>query len=154
MKTPIFLSLNLLRFCGEWVRSGRKHGHLCLIAWLSAILRCSRCLAGSRRERTAHGSLFPYLCPPFMPEDEAWHCMGYEPGAGALGIFAGRPLHAYSSGGWNNRQLLQRVSPSILHAIERIPMMNDSGPARDAVAVLHEMRHCWTTMHVTAYRPG
>jgi outer membrane protein OmpA-like peptidoglycan-associated protein len=55
---------------------------------------------------------------------------------GALGLFTLATIAALLSSGWNNRQLLQRVSFDIAR-YDRIPM-NDFGPKADAVAVLRD----------------
>ncbi|KTR99493.1 OmpA family protein [Pantoea dispersa] len=54
----------------------------------------------------------------------------------ALAIFTLAAMAALLSSGWNNRQLLQRVSFDIAH-YERIPMQ-DFAPKADAVAVLRD----------------
>ena len=54
----------------------------------------------------------------------------------ALAIFTLAAMAALLSSGWNNRQLLQRVSFDIAR-YERIPMQ-DFAPKADAVAVLRD----------------
>ncbi len=78
-------------------------------------------------------SLFPDFILPLLPEGRgltprgrAFRC--------ALGIFTLAAIAALLSSGWNNRQLLQRVSFDIAR-YDRIPM-HDFGPKADAVAVL------------------
>ncbi|MGR3774092.1 OmpA family protein [Edwardsiella anguillarum] len=62
------------------------------------------------------------------PRGRAFRC--------ALGIFTLAAIAALLSSGWNNRQLLQRVSFDIAR-YDRIPM-HDFGPKADAVAVLRD----------------
>ncbi|WP_411749433.1 OmpA family protein [Serratia marcescens] len=78
-------------------------------------------------------SPLPDFILPLLPEGRgltsrgrAWRC--------ALGIFTLAAIAALLSSGWNNRQLLQRVSFDIAR-YDRIPM-HDFGPKADAVAVL------------------
>ncbi len=78
-------------------------------------------------------SPFPDFILPLLPEgrdltprERAWRC--------ALGLFTLAAVAALLSSGWNNRQLLQRVSFDIAR-YDRIPV-HDFGPKADAVAVL------------------
>lgn len=78
-------------------------------------------------------SLFPDFILPLLPEgqgltprERTWRS--------ALGIFTLAAIAALLSSGWNNRQLLQRVSFDIAR-YDRIPM-HDFEPKADAVAVL------------------
>jgi len=80
-------------------------------------------------------SLFPNFVLPLLPEGRGLTPHG-RTWRGALGIFTLATIAALLSSGWNNRQLLQRVSFDIAR-YERIPM-NDFGPKADAVAVLRE----------------
>ncbi|EMA2160471.1 OmpA family protein, partial [Enterobacter hormaechei] len=80
-------------------------------------------------------SLFPNFVLPLLPEGRGLTPHG-RTWRGALGILTLATIAALLSSGWNNRQLLQRVSFDIAR-YERIPM-NDSGPKADAVAVLRE----------------
>lgn len=80
-------------------------------------------------------SPFPDFVLPLLPEGEgltsrgrSWRC--------ALGIFTLAATAALLSSGWNNRQLLQRVSFDIAR-YGRIPMQ-DSGPKASAVATLRD----------------
>ncbi|MEG5551169.1 OmpA family protein, partial [Enterobacter wuhouensis] len=80
-------------------------------------------------------SLFPDFILPLLPEgrgltprERTWRC--------ALGIFTLATIAALLSSGWNNRQLLHRVSFDIV-SYDRISM-DDYGPKADAVAVLRE----------------
>ncbi|CAI0890561.1 OmpA family protein [Serratia ficaria] len=80
-------------------------------------------------------SPFPDFILPLLPEGRgltsrgrAWRC--------ALGIFTLAAIAALLGSGWNNRQLLHRVSFDIAR-YDRIPM-DDYGPKADAVAVLRE----------------
>ncbi|MEE4484076.1 OmpA family protein [Serratia ficaria] len=80
-------------------------------------------------------SPFPDFVLPLLPEGRgltsrgrAWRC--------ALGIFTLAAIAALLGSGWNNRQLLHRVSFDIAR-YDRIPM-DDYGPKADAVAVLRE----------------
>ncbi|MDR7344992.1 outer membrane protein OmpA-like peptidoglycan-associated protein [Pantoea alhagi] len=80
-------------------------------------------------------SPFPDFILPLLPEGRgltprgrAFRC--------ALGIFTLAAIAALLSSGWNNRQLLQRVSFDITR-YDRIPM-HDFGPKADAVAVLRD----------------
>lgn len=80
-------------------------------------------------------SPFPDSVLPLLPEGEgltshgrSWRC--------ALGIFTLAATAALFSSGWNNRQLLQRVSFDIAR-YDRIPMQ-DSGPKASAVATLRD----------------
>ncbi|MFP1825739.1 OmpA family protein [Lonsdalea quercina] len=80
-------------------------------------------------------SPFPDFILPLLPEgrgltprERTWRC--------ALGIFTLAAIAALLSSGWNNRQLLQRVSFDIAR-YERITMQ-DFGPKADAVAVLRD----------------
>lgn len=62
------------------------------------------------------------------PRGRTWRC--------ALGLITLAAMAALLSSGWNNRQLLQRVSFDIAR-YDRIPM-RDYGPKADAVAVLRD----------------
>lgn len=62
------------------------------------------------------------------PRGRAWRC--------ALGIFTLAAIAALIASGWNNHQLLQRVSFDIAR-YDSIPM-DDYGPKAAAVAALHE----------------
>ena len=80
-------------------------------------------------------SPFPDFILPLLPEGQgltprgrAWRC--------ALGIFTLAAITALLSSGWNNRQLLHRVSFDIAR-YDRISM-DDYGPKAAAVAVLQE----------------
>ncbi|WP_061797983.1 OmpA family protein [Serratia ficaria] len=80
-------------------------------------------------------SPFPDFVLPLLPEGRGltsrgrtWRC--------ALGIFTLAAIAALLGSGWNNRQLLHRVSFDIAR-YDRIPM-DDYGPKADAVAVLRE----------------
>ncbi|HGN9372034.1 TPA: OmpA family protein [Citrobacter pasteurii] len=80
-------------------------------------------------------ALFPDFVLPLLPEGRgltprgrAFRC--------ALGLFTLAAITALLSSGWNNRQLLQRVSFDIARYY-RIPM-NDYGQKADAVAVLRD----------------
>ena len=80
-------------------------------------------------------SPFPDFILPLLPEGRGltprgrtWRC--------ALGIFTLAAIAALLSSGWNNGQLLQRVSFDIAR-YNRIPM-NDFGPKAEAVAVLRD----------------
>lgn len=80
-------------------------------------------------------SPFPDFILPLLPEGRgltprgrAFRC--------SLGIFTLAAIAALLSSGWNNRQLLQRVSFDIAR-YNRIPM-HDYGPKADAVAVLRD----------------
>lgn len=59
-----------------------------------------------------------------------------EPSVVRSGFFTLACIAALLSSGWNNRQLLQRVSFDIAR-YDRIPM-HDFGPKADAVAVLRD----------------
>ncbi|MNG62932.1 Outer membrane porin F precursor [compost metagenome] len=79
--------------------------------------------------------LFPDFILSLLPEgrgltprDRTWRC--------ALGIFTLAAVAALLSSGWNNRQLLHRVSFDIAR-YDRLAM-DDYGPKADAVAVLRE----------------
>ncbi|SCC58231.1 OmpA family protein [Kosakonia oryziphila] len=78
-------------------------------------------------------SPFPDFILPLLPEgrgltprERAFRC--------ALGLFTLAAIAALLSSGWNNRQLLQRVSFDIAR-YDRIPM-HDFGPKADAVGAL------------------
>ncbi|MCP1105986.1 OmpA family protein [Serratia nevei] len=80
-------------------------------------------------------SLFPDFVLPLLPagrgltpRGRAFRC--------ALGIFTLAAIAALLSSGWNNRQLLQRMSFDIAR-YDRIPM-HDFGAKADAVAVLRD----------------
>jgi len=80
-------------------------------------------------------SLFPDFVLPLLPEGDglsprtrAWRC--------ALGLFTLAAVAALLSSGWNNRQLLHRVSFDIAR-YERIAM-EDYGPKADAVEILRD----------------
>lgn len=80
-------------------------------------------------------SLFPDFVLPLLPEGQGltprgrtWRC--------ALAIFTLAAVAALLSSGWNNRQLLHRVSFDIAR-YDRISM-DDYGPKAGAVAVLRE----------------
>ncbi len=80
-------------------------------------------------------SLFPDFVLPLLPEGRgltsrarAWCC--------ALGIFTLAAIAALLSSGWNNRQLLHRVSFDIVH-YGRISM-DDYGPKAEAVKALRQ----------------
>ncbi|BEM14010.1 membrane protein [Serratia marcescens] len=78
---------------------------------------------------------FPDFVLPLLPEGQgltprgrAWRC--------ALRLFTLAAIAALLSSGWNNRQLLHRVSFDIAR-YDRLSM-DDSGPKAEAVAVLQE----------------
>ncbi|MDF7785865.1 OmpA family protein [Pantoea stewartii] len=80
-------------------------------------------------------SSLPDFILPLLPEGKgltprgrAWRC--------ALGIFTLAAIASLLSSGWNNRQLLQRVSFDIAR-YDQIPM-HDFAPKADAVAVLRD----------------
>ncbi|CAI1576412.1 Outer membrane porin F precursor [Serratia quinivorans] len=80
-------------------------------------------------------SPLPDFVLPLLPEGRgltsrgrAWRC--------ALGIFTLAAIAALLSSGWNNRQLLHRVSFDIAR-YDHIPI-DDYGPKTDAVAVLRD----------------
>ncbi|EKM5718933.1 OmpA family protein [Enterobacter cloacae] len=80
-------------------------------------------------------SLFPDFILPLLPEgrgltprERTWRC--------ALGIFTLAAIAALLSSGWNNRQLLQRVSFDIVRY--NSIAMDDYGPKASAVQVLRE----------------
>jgi outer membrane protein OmpA-like peptidoglycan-associated protein len=80
-------------------------------------------------------SPLPDFILPLLPEGRGltpygrtWRC--------ALGIFTLAAMAALLSSGWNNHQLLQRVSFDIAR-YDRIPM-HDFGPKANAVAVLRD----------------
>ncbi|MEM6161742.1 OmpA family protein, partial [Erwinia sp. P6884] len=80
-------------------------------------------------------SPFPDFILPLLPEGRGltprgrtWRC--------ALGIFTLAAIAALLSSGWNNRQLLQRVSFDI--ARYDLTPMQDSGPKAGAVVVLRD----------------
>lgn len=136
MRTPTFLSLRLSRCCGEWDRSlPEVWPHLpdC-VAFPSHCDAAGSGLAAGRNGQ--YGYLpFPDFILPLLPEGRgltprgrAFRC--------ALGIFTLAAIAALLSSGWNNRQLLQRVSFDIVR-YDRIPM-HDFGPKADAVAVLRD----------------
>ncbi|HFZ8993316.1 TPA: OmpA family protein [Citrobacter freundii] len=79
--------------------------------------------------------LFPDFVLPLLPEGQgltpggrAWRC--------ALGLFTLAVIAGLLSSGWNNRQLLHRLSFDIAR-YDRLPM-DDYGPKADAVMVLHQ----------------
>ncbi len=78
---------------------------------------------------------FPDFILPLLPEGQ-----GMTPRQrtlrNAFGIFTLAAIAALICSGWNNRQLLQRVSFDI-DRFDRIPM-DDFGPKADAVAILRE----------------
>lgn len=78
--------------------------------------------------------LFPDFVLPLLPEGRGLTPRGRT--CCALGIFTLAAIAALLSSGWNNRQLLQRVSFDIAR-YDRIPM-HDFGPKADAVAVLRD----------------
>ncbi|WP_346827795.1 OmpA family protein [Serratia inhibens] len=80
-------------------------------------------------------SPFPDFVLPLLPEGRGLTSRG-RAWRGALGIFTLAAIAALLSSGWNNRQLLHRVSFDIAR-YDRIPM-DDYGPKADAVAVLRE----------------
>ncbi|MGQ5629718.1 OmpA family protein [Enterobacter cloacae] len=80
-------------------------------------------------------SLFPDFILPLLPEgrgliprERTWRC--------AFGIFTLAAIAALLSSGWNNRQLLQRVSFDIVRY--NSIAMDDYGPKASAVQVLRE----------------
>ena len=80
-------------------------------------------------------SPFPDFILPLLPEGQGLTSRGRAFRC-AFGIFTLAAIAALLSSGWNNRQLLQRVSFDIAR-YERIPM-NDLRPKADAVAVLRD----------------
>jgi len=105
-------------------------------AWLSRRTAMQQ-VAGWQPVRTdsAVMSPLPDFILPLLPEGQGltprgrtWRC--------ALAIFTLAAIAALLSSGWNNRQLLQRVSFDIAR-YNRIPM-HDFAPKADAVAVLRE----------------
>jgi len=80
-------------------------------------------------------SPFPDFILPLLPEGRGLTPRGRTFRC-ALGIFTLAAIAALLSSGWNNHQLLQRVSFDIAR-YDRIPM-HDFGPKADAVAVLRD----------------
>ena len=80
-------------------------------------------------------SPFPDLILPLLPEGRGLTPRGRTFRC-ALGIFTVAAIATLLSSGWNNHQLLQRVSFDIAR-YDRIPM-HDFGPKADAVAVLRD----------------
>lgn len=80
-------------------------------------------------------SLFPDFILPLLPEGRGLTPRG-RTWRNALGIFTLAAIAALLSSGWNNRQLLQRVSVDIAR-YDRIPM-HDFGPKADAVVILRD----------------
>ena len=80
-------------------------------------------------------SPFPDFILPLLPEGRGLTPRG-RAFRGALGIFTLAAIAALLSSGWNNRQLLQRVSFDIAR-YNRIPT-HDFGPKANAVAVLRD----------------
>ncbi|MRT55321.1 OmpA family protein [Enterobacteriaceae bacterium RIT693] len=80
-------------------------------------------------------SLLPDFVLPLLPEGQGLTLRGRTLRY-ALWIFTLAAIAALLSSGWNNRQLLHRVSFDIAR-YDRIPM-DDYGPKADAVAVLRE----------------
>ena len=80
-------------------------------------------------------SPFPDFILPLLPEGRGLTPRG-RAFRGALGIFTLAAIAALLSSGWNNHQLLQRVSFDIAR-YDHIPM-HDFGPKADAVAVLRD----------------
>ncbi|HEI8868906.1 TPA: OmpA family protein [Serratia odorifera] len=78
---------------------------------------------------------FPDFILPLLPEGRGLTPCG-RTCRYALGLFTLAAIAALLSSGWNNRQLLQRVSFDIAR-YDRIPM-HDFGPKADAVAVLRD----------------
>ena len=78
---------------------------------------------------------FPDFILPLLPEGRGLTSQG-RTWRYAFGIFTLAAIAALLSSGWNNRQLLQRVSFDIAR-YHRIPM-KDFGPKADAVAVLRD----------------
>ena len=79
--------------------------------------------------------LFPDFILPLLPEGQGLTPKG-KTFRCALGLLTLAAIAALLSSGWNNRQLLQRVSFDIAR-YDRIPM-HDFGPKADAVAVLRD----------------
>lgn len=80
-------------------------------------------------------SPFPDFILPLLPEGRGLTPRGRTFRC-ALGVFTLAAIAALLSSGWNNHQLLQRVSFDIAR-YDRIPM-HDFGPKADAVAVLRD----------------
>jgi len=80
-------------------------------------------------------SLFPGFVLPLLPEGQGLTPRG-RTWRWALGIFTLAAIAALFSSGWNNRQLLHRLSFDIAH-YDRITM-DDYGPKADAVGVLRQ----------------
>ena len=78
-------------------------------------------------------SLVPDFILPLLPEGQGLTPRG-RTWRHALGIFTLAAIAALLSSGWNNRQLLQRVSVDIVRY--NSISMDDYGPKADAVAVL------------------
>lgn len=80
-------------------------------------------------------SLFPDFVLPLLPEGQgltprgrAWRC--------ALGLFTVAAIAGLLSSGWNNRQLVHRLSFDIAHYDQL--SMDDYGPKADAITVLRQ----------------
>ena len=112
-------------------------GSLATSAWMEWLSRhtAMQQVAGWQpvaTDRTVISPLPDFILPllpegrGLTPRGRTWRC--------ALGLFTLAAIVALLSSGWNNRQLLQRVSFDIAR-YERIPM-HDFGPKADAVAVL------------------
>jgi len=80
-------------------------------------------------------SLFPDFILPLLPEGRGLTARERTRRC-AIGLFTLATIAALLSSGWNNRQLLHRVSFDIIR-YDRISM-DDYGPKADAVAVLRE----------------
>ncbi|QBM22762.1 OmpA family protein [Citrobacter arsenatis] len=120
-----------------WGMGPVQAGSLPSSVWTVWLSRCTSLqqVAGWQPHETDSTviSLFPDFVLPLLPEAEGltprgrtWRC--------ALGIFTFAAAVALLSSGWNNRQLLYRVSFDITR-YDRISM-DDYGPKADAFAVL------------------
>ncbi|MCX3308343.1 OmpA family protein [Pantoea vagans] len=122
-----------------WGIGPRLSGGLASSLWTDWLIRHTgmQCVAGWQPENidTAAISPLPDFILPLLPQgrgltsrDRAWCC--------ALGLFTLAAVAALLCSGWNNRQLLQRLSFDIDH-YDRISMDNYA-PKADALQVLRQ----------------
>jgi hypothetical protein len=149
MRILMFRSLHLQRCCGEWDRFLPEAGVICL----DGVVIASYCHAAGGR-LAAGGtdstviSPFPDFILPLLPEGSGltprartWRCaLVFSPGG-----------HRCAAQQWLE-QSPAAASRELRYCPLRQSPMDDYGPKASAVAALREMRRCWMTGRVTAYR--
>ena len=122
-----------------WGIGPNVSGNLTDSIWIAWLTRHTAIQRAAGWQPVGDGSttiaLLPDFVLPLLPESQgptphgrAWRC--------ALGLFTLAAIVALLSSGWNNRQLLHRLSFDVAHYYQL--SMDDYGPKADAVKVLRQ----------------